>query len=136
MFRTESVRFGFKAAYDAKDYATIVSVAQKLPESVLQEDEKLLMYFDVASMRPGSNCMLRRGDWAIETAARPPARSSTWRTSGAPRLSRVAADTVDRVRVQSRAWCIWRRSVGSRLNELAFVTPRLGSPMRWRGMSS
>jgi hypothetical protein len=53
LFRTESVRIGFKAAYDAKDYATIVSVAQKLPESVLQEDEKLLMYYDVASMRVG-----------------------------------------------------------------------------------
>lgn len=54
LFRTEAVRVGFKAAYDAKDYATIVSVAQKLPESVLQEDEKLLMYFDVASMRTGA----------------------------------------------------------------------------------
>ena len=53
LFRTESVRVGFKAAYDAKDYATIVSVAQKLPESLLQEDEKLLMYYDVASMRVG-----------------------------------------------------------------------------------
>jgi hypothetical protein len=53
LFRTEAVRVGFKAAYDAKDYATIVSVAQRLPESVLQEDEKLLMYYDVASMRTG-----------------------------------------------------------------------------------
>jgi 16S rRNA G966 N2-methylase RsmD len=53
-FRTEAVRAGFKAAYDAKDYATIVSVAHKLPESVLQEDEKLLMYYDVASMRVGA----------------------------------------------------------------------------------
>lgn len=52
-FRTEAVRAGFKAAYDAKDYATIVSVARKLPETVLQEDEKLLMYYDVASMRVG-----------------------------------------------------------------------------------
>jgi predicted RNA methylase len=52
-FRTEAVRAGFKAAYDAGDYKTIVSAAAKLPESVLQEDEKLLMYFDVASMRLG-----------------------------------------------------------------------------------
>lgn len=52
-FRTEAVRAGFKAAYDAKDYATIVGVARKLPETVLQEDEKLLMYYDVASMRVG-----------------------------------------------------------------------------------
>ena len=42
---------GFKAAYDARDYRTIVTVAAKLPDAVLQEDEKLLMYYDVASMR-------------------------------------------------------------------------------------
>ena len=50
---TEAVRAGFKAAYEAQDYKAIVSVAAKLPENVLQEDEKLLMYFDVASMRLG-----------------------------------------------------------------------------------
>ena len=53
MFRTEAVRAGFKAAYDGQDYKTIVGVAAKLPENVLQEDEKLLMYYDVASMRLG-----------------------------------------------------------------------------------
>jgi hypothetical protein len=53
LFRTEAVRIGFKAAYDSQDYRTIVSVAAKLPENVLQEDEKLLMYYDVASMRLG-----------------------------------------------------------------------------------
>lgn len=53
LFRTEAIRAGFKAAYDGQDYKTIVSVAGKLPESVLQEDEKLLMYYDVASMRLG-----------------------------------------------------------------------------------
>ena len=47
------MRAGFKAAYEAQDYKTIVSVAAKLPENVLQEDEKLLMYYDVASMRLG-----------------------------------------------------------------------------------
>jgi hypothetical protein len=52
-FRTEAVRAGFKAAYDRRDYRTIVDVGRKLPESVLQEDEKLLMYFDVASARLG-----------------------------------------------------------------------------------
>jgi hypothetical protein len=52
-FRTEAVRAGFKASYDKQDYKTIVSVAVKLPENVLQEDEKLLMYYDVASMRLG-----------------------------------------------------------------------------------
>jgi 16S rRNA G966 N2-methylase RsmD len=53
LFRSEAVRAGFKAAYDGQDYKTIVGVAAKLPESVLQEDEKLLMYFDVATMRLG-----------------------------------------------------------------------------------
>jgi hypothetical protein len=53
LFRTEAVRAGFKSAYDGQDYKTIVSVAAKLPENVLQEDEKLLMYYDVASMRLG-----------------------------------------------------------------------------------
>jgi hypothetical protein len=53
LFRTEAVRVGFKASYEAQDYKAIVSVAAKLPENVLQEDEKLLMYYDVASMRLG-----------------------------------------------------------------------------------
>jgi len=53
LFRTEAVRAGFKAAYDGQDYKAIVSVAAKLPETVLQEDEKLLMYYDVATMRLG-----------------------------------------------------------------------------------
>lgn len=52
-FRTEALRAGFKVAYDAQDYRCIVDVAKKIPENVLQEDEKLLMYYDVASMRLG-----------------------------------------------------------------------------------
>lgn len=52
-FRTEAVRAGFKGAYDKQDYETILDVGKKLPERVLQEDEKLLMYYDVASMRAG-----------------------------------------------------------------------------------
>jgi len=50
-FRTEAVRAGFKHCYDQSNYATIVAVAAKLPEKVIQEDEKLLMYYDVATMR-------------------------------------------------------------------------------------
>jgi len=53
LFRSEAVRTGFKAAYDKQDYKTIVDIAARLPESALQEDEKLLMYYDVASMRLG-----------------------------------------------------------------------------------
>ena len=52
-FRTEAIRAGFRAAYDEHDYKTIVTIAAKLPENVLQEDDKLLMYYDVASMRLG-----------------------------------------------------------------------------------
>ena len=55
LFRTEAVRAGFKVAYEVQDYNTIVSVAAKLPETVLQEDDKLLMYYDVASMRLGDD---------------------------------------------------------------------------------
>lgn len=53
VFRVEAMRAGFKAAYDKKDYQTIVELAEKLPEAVLQEDDKLLMYYDVAVMRAG-----------------------------------------------------------------------------------
>ncbi len=52
-FRTEAVRAGFKHCYDEQDYQTIVDVAAKLPEKVIQEDAKLLMYYDVATMRLG-----------------------------------------------------------------------------------
>ncbi len=52
-FRTEAIRAGFKHCYDDGDYQTIVNVAAKLPEQVIQEDEKLLMYHDVAIMRLG-----------------------------------------------------------------------------------
>jgi len=50
-FRTEAVRAGFKYCYDEQDYKTIVEVAAKIPDKILQEDEKLLMYYDVATMR-------------------------------------------------------------------------------------
>jgi hypothetical protein len=54
-FRTEAVRAGFKACWQDRDYATIVKVAAKLPEAVLQEDEKLLMYIDNAQTRLGDD---------------------------------------------------------------------------------
>jgi DNA modification methylase len=50
-FRTEAVRAGFSHAWGQKDYATIVRVAERLPENVLQEDPDLLMYYDNASLR-------------------------------------------------------------------------------------
>ncbi len=52
-FRSEAVKAGFKQAWNAKDYETIVRVAERLPESVVQEDPDLLMYYDNASLRVG-----------------------------------------------------------------------------------
>ena len=54
LFRTEAVRAGFKHCYAEQDYQTIADVAAKLPDRVIQEDEKLLMYYDVAATRLGS----------------------------------------------------------------------------------
>jgi len=51
VFRTEAVSAGFKHAWAARDFATIVSVAKKIPEAVLQEDSALLMYYDNARTR-------------------------------------------------------------------------------------
>jgi hypothetical protein len=51
--RLEALRAGFKRAWDQRDYATIVEVAGKIPESILQEDSKLLMYYDNAATRLG-----------------------------------------------------------------------------------
>ncbi len=50
-FRLEVLRAGFKAAWTANDYRTILAVAAKLPEEALQEDEKLLLWYDQAATR-------------------------------------------------------------------------------------
>jgi len=49
--RTEALRAGFKACWAAKDYKTIIEVARRIPDTVLQEDTTLLMYYDNALMR-------------------------------------------------------------------------------------
>ena len=51
VFRLEAVRAGFKRAWQDRDYETIIAVAQKVPENVLQEDPKLLMWYDQALTR-------------------------------------------------------------------------------------
>ena len=53
VFRLEAVRAGFKRAWQDRDYATIVAVARKIPEKVLQEDQKLLQWYDLAVTRSG-----------------------------------------------------------------------------------
>jgi len=50
-FRLEAMRAGFKNAWASKDYATIIAIAQKMPEEALQEDEKLLLWYDQALTR-------------------------------------------------------------------------------------
>jgi len=53
VFRLEAMRAGFKKAWQERDYATIIAVAEKIPENVLQEDAKLLMWYDQALTRTG-----------------------------------------------------------------------------------
>lgn len=54
-FRLEAVRAGFKKAWQERDYETIISVADKIPANILQEDAKLLMWYDQALTRLGRN---------------------------------------------------------------------------------
>ncbi len=52
-FRMEAVRAGFKKAWQERDYQTIVDVAEKIPSKILEEDPKLLMWYDQAVTRIG-----------------------------------------------------------------------------------
>jgi len=49
--RLEVLRTGFRSAWASKDYATIITVANKLPEETLQEDENLLNWYTNALTR-------------------------------------------------------------------------------------
>jgi hypothetical protein len=51
IFRSEAVRAGFSLAWRERDYTTILEVAERLPEQVLQEDPALKMYYDNALHR-------------------------------------------------------------------------------------
>ena len=53
VFRLEAVRAGFKKAWQERDYAIIVKVAEVIPSNVLEEDPKLLMWYDQAVTRMG-----------------------------------------------------------------------------------
>ena len=54
VFRLEAVRAGFKKAWQERDYAVIVAVADKIsPTTILEEDPKLLMWYDHAVTRMG-----------------------------------------------------------------------------------
>ena len=51
VFRSEAVRAGFSYAWKERDYDLILKVAERLPETVLQEDQNLLMYVHNAALR-------------------------------------------------------------------------------------
>jgi len=53
VLRLEAVRAGFKKAWGERDYTIIIDVAGKIPENILQEDPKLLMWYDQAVTRTG-----------------------------------------------------------------------------------
>ena len=54
VFRLEAVRAGFKKAWQQREYADIIAVADKIPNQVLEEDPKLLMWYDQAVTRMGA----------------------------------------------------------------------------------
>lgn len=49
--RTEAIRVGFDECWKERNYSLIVKVGCRLPETVLQEDPALLMYYDNAANR-------------------------------------------------------------------------------------
>jgi len=55
IFRLEAVRAGFKKAWQSRDYNSIITVAEKIPNKILDEDPKLLMWYDQAVTRLGDD---------------------------------------------------------------------------------
>jgi hypothetical protein len=53
VMRSEAIRVGFKNCWQKQDYATIIQMARRVPDAVIQEDPALLMYYDNAVMRMG-----------------------------------------------------------------------------------
>ncbi len=51
VIRAEAVRAGFKYCWQHRDYETIILVAKRIPNTLLEEDPKLLMYYDQAITR-------------------------------------------------------------------------------------
>lgn len=49
--RVEALRAGFKQCYKDKDFKTIVTVGDSIPNNLLMEDEVLLQYYDIAISR-------------------------------------------------------------------------------------
>lgn len=56
VFRLEAVRAGFRKYWQERTdeaYKVIIEVARRIPENILQEDQQLLMWYDVALTRVG-----------------------------------------------------------------------------------
>ena len=51
VFRTEAIRAGFKNLWKEKDFETIIELANRIPETVLQEDISILLYYNNALTR-------------------------------------------------------------------------------------
>lgn len=51
LFRSEAIRVGFSRLWKDKNYQAIVDMAERLPEKTIQEDDKLLMYYDISLSR-------------------------------------------------------------------------------------
>ena len=49
--RVEALRAGFKKCWEQKDFKTIVTLGDMIPQNILLEDEQLLMYYDIAKDR-------------------------------------------------------------------------------------
>lgn len=49
--RIEALRAGFKDCYMKKDFNTIVLVSEKIPQDLLESDDILLQYYDIARNR-------------------------------------------------------------------------------------
>jgi hypothetical protein len=54
IFRSEAIRAGFSNAWRERQYDVIVEISERMPESVLQEDQQLLMYYHNAGLRQSS----------------------------------------------------------------------------------
>jgi DNA modification methylase/DNA-directed RNA polymerase subunit RPC12/RpoP len=49
--RVEALRAGFKNCWEQKDFKSIVTLGDMIPQNILLEDEQLLMYYDIAKDR-------------------------------------------------------------------------------------
>jgi hypothetical protein len=49
--RVEALRAGFKQCYQDKDFKSIVTIGDRIPNNLLMEDEVLLQFYDIASSR-------------------------------------------------------------------------------------